>query len=128
MDENFVSNPIVEFSFEHYWIEADFSDITKTEQSTFFHWREEYTTIYNVDDSQSDSIFTLIGYFDEDRIMSKMEIDKLEIEVFSRYEYIDTVKVIGDAQKFGLANWTTDGKEFPRDKLLEFLRSYEEQE
>ena len=84
--------------------------------------------IYNVDDSQSNSIFTLIGYFDEDRIMSKMEIDKLEIEVFSRYEYIDTVKVIGDAQKFGLANWTTDGKEFPRDKLLEFLRSYEEQE
>jgi len=126
VDENFVSNPIMEFSFEHYWIEADFSDITKTEWSTLFLWKEEYTTVYGVDDSKSESVFTLIGYFDEDRIISKAEIDELKNELFSRYEYIDTIKIIGDAQKFGLVNWT-DGKEFPRDELLALLRSYDEQ-
>ena len=65
------------------------------------------------------------GHFDDDRVMSKKEIDKLQNEVFSHYEHIDTVRVIGDAQKFGLVNYTTVGEVFPRDELLAFLRSFE---
>jgi len=49
----------------------------------------------------------------------------LQKEVFARYELVGTVRVMGDAQKFGLVNYATIGKEFPRDELLAFFRSYE---
>jgi len=127
VDENFVSNPIMEFRFDHFWIEADFSDISKTEWSKFFHFKEEYTTVFDVANSQSESIFTLIGYFDEDRIMLKNEIEEVKNEVFSQYEHIGAIRVIGDAQKFNLISYTMDGKDFLRDELIAFLRSYGEQ-
>lgn len=126
VDYNFFSNPVSEHSYDHYWIRADFSDISKTEWLNIFHWKEEYTTIWDVDDSQSESIFTLVGYFDDDRIMSKTEIDELHEKVFSRYEHIDSVRVIGDAQKYHLIIYTTVGDKFLRDELIEFLRSYKE--
>ena len=125
VDYNFVSYPIIEHSYDYYWIMADFSDISKIEQSKLFHWREEYTTTWDVENSQSESVFTLVGYFDDDRIISKVEINELKSEVFSRYEHIDAIKIIGDAQKFGLVNWSTDEKYFLRDELLTLLRSYE---
>jgi len=126
VDFNLISNPIIEHSYDHYWKKVDFSNVRKAEWSEFFHWREEFTTIWDVADSQSESVFTLIGYFDHDRIMSKKEIDELQNDVFSHYELIDTVRVVGDAQRFGLVNYTTIGEEFPRDELLAFLRSYDE--
>ena|GEM_PF-2856719 len=122
--EHISSNRIMTFCYNHYWVKADFNNI-RTVWSPLFHWKEEYTAIWDVEDSQSESVFTLLDDFDDERTMSKIEIEALQNEVFSKYEHIDTVRVIGDAQKFGLVNWYSDGWEFPRDELLSLLSSYE---
>jgi|GEM_PF-6006820 len=126
VDYYFISDEIIEHEYTYYLREIDFSDISETVEIDLIVWQEEYTSIWGEENSQSESILTLITYFGLNpiNVTSKNEIDYLHKEILLNYEHLDTIRVIGDAQIF---KWVTGDINLVRDKLLALLYSYEKQ-